>query len=118
MNEVDEYLAAQPDRHRALLERIRAMVKAIVPDAEECISYQIPAFRYKGILCSYAGFKSHVSFFPGKQPIADCADQLRGYKTSAGTVQFPLDAPLPDPIIERMIRICVERNEEKSVRKR
>ncbi len=113
MNEVDEYLAGQPEGHRAALERIRAKVKAIIPDAEECISYKIPTFKYKGMLCSFAGFKNHCSFFPGKQPIVDCADDLKDFKTSAGTVQFPLDKPIPDAVLEKMIRICVARNEAK-----
>lgn len=116
MNEVDEYLAQQPEGHRALLERIRAKVKSIVPDAEECISYKIPTFKYKGMLCSYAGFTNHVSFFPGKQPIVDCADDLKEFKTSAGTVQFTLENPLPDAVLEKMIRICAERNEKKKRR--
>ncbi len=118
MNQVDEYLANQPEPHRALLEQIRAKVNEIVPEAIECISYQVPTFKYKGMLCSYAGFKDHVSFFPGKQPIVECAELLKGYKTSAGTVQFPLDAPIPETLLERMIRICIERNENKSSRKR
>lgn len=111
MNDVDEYLSKIPPGHREALERIRAKVRVLVPSASESISYGVPTFKYFGMLCSYAAFRNHCSFFPGKQPIVECADDLSGFKTSAGTVRFGIDAPIPDEILEKLIRIAVARNE-------
>jgi uncharacterized protein YdhG (YjbR/CyaY superfamily) len=113
MNEVDRYLAAVRPEQRVQLEHLRALVRRVVPDAEECISYGIPTFKYYGMLCSFAAFTNHCSFFPGRAPIEAFAEELKEFKTSAGTVQFTLDHSLPDELVERMVRICVARNESK-----
>ena len=116
MNEVDRYLAEVSPEQREQLERLRSIVKRIVPDASEGISYGVPTFRLNGMLCSFAAFRNHCSFFPGKAPIVACANELKNWKTSAGTVRFTLTDPLPDELIERMVKLCVARNESKGKR--
>lgn len=113
MDEVEQYLSRVRPEQREQLERLRAIVRRLVPEAEECISYGIPTFKYKGMLCSYAAFKNHCSFFPGRAPIGEFSEELRDFKTSAGTVQFTLEHPLPESLIERMVRFCRARNETK-----
>lgn len=111
MSEVDDYLSKLPEWQREALGRIRSTVRSMVPQATESISYGVPTFKYLGMLCSFAAFKNHCSFFPGKQPIAECAEALTGYRTSAGTVQFTIDNPIGKAVLEKMIRIAVARNE-------
>ncbi|MBK7706415.1 MAG: DUF1801 domain-containing protein [Acidobacteria bacterium] len=113
MNEIDIYLSNVRPEQREQLERLREIAKRIAPEAEECISYGVPTLKFHGMLCSFAAFKNHCSFFPGRAPIVACADELKDFKTSAGTVQFTLDRPLPDALIEKMLRLCVERNAAK-----
>jgi len=100
------YLAAQPPEVRKRLKEIREMVRALAPDAEESFTYRMPGFRLDGRpLVWYAGFKHHVSLFPMTASIRQAlAGALAGYKTSAGTVQFRLDKPLPGTLIKRLIK--------------
>ena len=109
MSVVDDYLKRFPEPQRAELERIRQIVKQVVPEAEEVISYGVPGFKYKGkYLITFAAFKDHLSVFPGSEAIAALKDRLEGYKTSKGTVQFTLDNPLPDPLVKDMVAICLK----------
>src|SRR5580698_4715601 len=95
--EVEAYLASVPEPARATLEKMRAMIRAAAPkDATEAISYKIPSFQYKGGLVWYAAFKNHCSFFPMDHSLTEeFAEELKRYKTSKGTIQFPVDQPLP-----------------------
>ena len=95
---VDEYLAGVPEPARSTLKKIRATIRSVAPaDATEAISYQMPAFKYKGMLLWYAAFADHCSLFPGASVIAAFKDELKGYSTSKGSIRFPLDKPLPAP---------------------
>ena len=101
-----EYFAAQPPPVRKRLKAIRDIVRALAPDAVEVFSYRIPGFKLNGKpLVWYAAFRQHTSLFPMTAAIRRAnAAALKGYKTSTGTVQFPLDEPLPVALVKRLIK--------------
>ena len=102
MPTIAEYLKNITPPQKAEFERIRKIVKSIVPDAEEAISYGIPTFKYKGTYLIYFGaFKNHMSVFPGA-PVA-IKDKLKDYKLGKGTIQFTEEKPLPDSIIRELV---------------
>lgn len=114
-NSVQEYLqSASPDA-RNKLTQIRELVKSLAPDATEKIAYGIPTFVLNGNLIHYGAFKNHISLFPGGGAVTNhFAAELAGYKTAKGTVQFPLDQPLPLDLIEKIIVFRVEQNRSKA----
>ena len=103
--QIDAILAAAPKEHRAALKSIRARVRKIVPEAVEAISYGLPAFKYKGKpLAGYASKKDHCSFFPMSGDIVGkLKNELKGFKTSKGGVQFQPDQPIPIPVLKKLI---------------
>lgn len=104
MSVIDDYLQTAPAPERAELERVRKIVLQTAPEAEEYISYGIPAFKYKGkYLIGFAVFKDHLSLFPTPGPIAALKDKLGGFKLSKGTIQFTLDNALPEPLIQELV---------------
>ncbi len=108
---VETYLALQPENVRAMLEKMRQLIKTTAPDAEEFISYGMPAYRYHGMLLYFAGFKNHYSLFPGNASlIGDMAEELKGYKTSKGTIQFSLDKQLPVALVRKIVKIRMKEN--------
>ncbi len=115
-NAVDQYLAKVPEPARTTLGRIRAIIRSVVPpEATERLSYGMPAFYYKGGLVAYAAFKDHCSFFPMSASLIDSMkDELQGYRTSKGTLQFPADAPPPTALIKKMVKARIAENETKS----
>lgn len=117
--EVEVYLAKVPEPARTTLEKLRATIRAAAPEeASEEINYGMPAFRYKGGLVGYAAFKQHCSFFPMSASLLDdFADELKGYRTSKGTLQFAMDKPLPAALVKRMVKARVQQNEAKAARK-
>ncbi len=112
---VDEYLANFSGEARTKLDTLRKTIKEIVPEAGEKISYGIPTFYLNGNLVHFAGYKNHIGFYPGAAPISDFKKDLAGYKTSKGTVQFPLDKPLPLDLITNIVAVCLERNLAKKI---
>jgi uncharacterized protein YdhG (YjbR/CyaY superfamily) len=109
--DVDTYLAVQPENIRLALEKMRGIIKTAAPDAEEVISYGMPAYKYHGMLVYFAGFKNHYSLFPGNASmIAEMADELKGYKTSKGTIQFALDKPMPVSLIKKIVKARMKEN--------
>jgi uncharacterized protein YdhG (YjbR/CyaY superfamily) len=117
-NDVESYLAAVPEPHRTTLEKVRATIRSVVPkETTEEISYGMPSFRYKGGLVAYAAFKAHCSFFPmSGSLVEEYADELKAYKTSKGTIQFPVDQPLPAPLVRKMVKARIAQNEQKKAR--
>ncbi len=111
---VDEYLANTPEPARTTLKHIRAVIKSVVPkDTTEVISYRIPMFKYKGMLVGYAAFAKHCSLFPtGSGVIEKFAKDLKSYRTSRGTIQFPPDKPLPDALLKKIVKQRVTENRE------
>ena len=111
---VRAYFAATPPKARAALNKIRAAIRSVVPRAEEAFSYRIPAFKLGGRpLVWYAAFKNHCSLFPTGSGVLDQFEkELKGYRTSKGTIQFPLDKPLPDALVKKIVKARVRENKE------
>jgi uncharacterized protein YdhG (YjbR/CyaY superfamily) len=107
---IDEYIATFPPNIQTLLQQIRVAVHEAAPEAEEIISYQMPAFKQNGVLVYFAAFKNHIGFFPTASGIEAFQDKLSAYKTSKGTIQFPLDRPLPLDLIREIVRFRVKMN--------
>ncbi len=105
---IDEYIAAFPAAVQRRLQSIRRTVRRVVPDAQETISYQIPTFRLGGNLIHLAAFKTHIGVYPGPAAIEALRADLAGFHTAKGTVQFPLDAPMPLKLIEKLVRFRLE----------
>lgn len=103
---VDQYIAAQPETHQGVLERVRSTIRAALPGAEEAISYQIAAYRLQGYAVIYfAGWKQHYSLYPvTARLVAAFPDELASYKVSQGTIRFPLSEPVPVKLIERIAK--------------
>jgi uncharacterized protein YdhG (YjbR/CyaY superfamily) len=114
---VDEYLARVPEPARGTLNRIRAAIRAAAPSgATETISYGIPAFKYNGILVWFAAFAKHCSLFPTASVIEAFKTELKPYTLSKGTIQFPIDKPLPDALVKKMVKARVAQIESKKRR--
>ncbi len=104
MSAVDDYLSKVTEPEKSELERVRAIILKAVPDAEQTISYGMPAFKYKGkYLIAYAPFKKHLSVFPGSGAIEACKKKLNEYTISKGTVQFTLDKPLSEALLQALV---------------
>ncbi len=114
--DVESYLAACPQPHRSTLEKLRATIRSVVPkETTETISYGMPTFKYKGGLVAYAAFKNHCSFFPmSGRLVEEFAEELEDYKTSKGTIQFPVDKPLPAALVKKIVKAKLELNELKA----
>jgi len=105
---VDEYLAGVPEPARTTLSKIRAAIRsAVPPEATETISYRIPAFRHKGVLVWFAAFSNHCSLFPTASVIEAFKNELKGFATSKGTIQFPTDKPLPAALVKKLVKARV-----------
>jgi uncharacterized protein YdhG (YjbR/CyaY superfamily) len=112
---VDDYLSRVPEPARSTLQKMREMIRAAAPpEAVEAISYAMPALKYKGSLVYYAAFKNHCSLFPAsKAVIAALKKDLQGYQTSKGTIQFPLDRPLPAALVRKIVKMRVAERDRK-----
>ena len=111
---IDAYLDRLTSDKRAALEKLRRAIKSAAPRAEECISYQLPAFRLDGkVLVWFGAATSHCAFYPGAAPIAEHAALLKGYKTSKGTIRFSPAEPLPAALVKKLVRSRIaERSRE------
>jgi uncharacterized protein YdhG (YjbR/CyaY superfamily) len=107
---IDEYIAGFPVFTRELLETLRATIKKAAPEAEEVISYGMPAFKFHGILVYFAGYTKHIGFYPTGSGIAAFKKELKGYVQGKGSVQFPLDEPLPLALITKIVKLRVAEN--------
>ena len=107
---VDNYIALQPVEIRLLLESIRKTIKETAPQAEECISYQMPAYKYKGVLVYFAAYKNHIGFYPTGTGIKAFQKEIEGYKNSKGAIQFALNQPIPHDLIRKMVLFKVDEN--------
>lgn len=103
---VDQYLATKSDHLQSVLQRVRTAIRNAVPDAEEVISYQIPAYKVQGdTVLFFAGWKQHFSLYPASDAlVAKFHDDIAGYKVSKGTIRFPLDQPVPVALIGRLAK--------------
>ena len=114
---IDDYIDRFIGEPKALLKQMRSTIREAAPMATEKISYRIPTFYYNGNLVHFAAFKNHIGFFPTSSGIAAFQKELKQYKTSKGTVQFPFGDPLPLRLIERMVKFRLKENAEKEPRR-
>ncbi len=105
---IDEYIAGFPEDVQAILQRVRQTIKAAAPNAQETINYQMPTFTLNGNLVHFAAFKNHIGFYPTPTGIEQFKDELSVYKGAKGSVQFPLDKPMPYDLIRRIVVFRVE----------
>ena len=107
---IDDYLARLTDDKRAALEQLRQTILEVIPMAEECISYQMPAFRHDGrVLVYFAAAANHCAFYPGGM-VNDFKDELEAYETSKGTIRFQPDRPLPASLVQKIVQARVAQN--------
>jgi uncharacterized protein YdhG (YjbR/CyaY superfamily) len=111
---IDEYIATCPKELQKTLQELRATIKAAAPEAEEKISYQMPAFALNGILVYFAAFKNHIGFFPTASGVRAFKHELSQYEGSKGTVRFPLDKPLPLELISKIVKFREAENLKKA----
>lgn len=113
----DDYIANFPETVQELLQSVRATVKAAAPQAKEKISYNMPAFEQYGNLVYFSAAKSHIGFYPTPSAIKAFKDELAGFHSAAGSVQFPFDKPLPLDLITKMVKFRVDENVKKHAAK-
>lgn len=114
---IDEYIARFAPDIQDKLQRLRQVIKEAAPEAGEKISYQMPTFTLQGNLVHFAAYKGHIGFYPGPSGIVAFQAELAGYKGGKGTVQFPLDEPLPYELISRIVRFRAAENLERAASK-
>lgn len=115
---IDEYIATFPEEMQALLEEVRATIRAAAPGAEERISYQMPAFAQNGNLVYFAALKNHIGLYPTGSGIEAFKGELSRYETTKGSVKFPINEPLPLDLISRIVRFRVAENLDRAAKAR
>jgi len=113
---IDEYIAAFPAATQAILQHVRATIKQAAPGAEEAISYAMPAFKFNGNLVYFAVYANHIGFYATPTGNNEFADDLSKYKTGKGSIQFPINEPMPLDLITRIVKFRVKQNLEKKVK--
>ena len=112
-NNIDEYITSFPDDVQVLLQKIRNTIHAAAPEAIEAIKYGIPTFMQNGNLVHFGGYKKHIGFYPAPMGIEAFKEETAQYEAGKGTLQFPLDKPLPLDLVARIVKFRVEKNLEK-----
>ena len=113
----DEYIANVPEPARTTLKKVRAVIRSVVPrGTTEVISYGMPAFKNNGVLVWFAAFSDHCSLFPTASVIEAFKNELKGYSISKGTIQFPVDKPLPAALVKKLVEARIAQNESKKRR--
>ncbi len=111
---IDDYMALQSEKVRETLENFRQIIRETAPEAEEVISYGIPAYKYYGMLVYFATSKKHCSLFGGTGSLTEeMKEQLKAYKTSKGTIQFTVEKPLPDELVRYIVKYRMKQNVDK-----
>lgn len=114
---VDDYLASQPKEMRAALDKLRATIRSVAPDAQEVISYQIPTFKQQGSLVAYAAFAKHCSFFVMSPPLMEkFAKELAPYEIAKATIRFAPDRPLSAALVKRLVKARIKENEARKTK--
>ena len=111
---VDEYIANADAKAKKALKDIRKTIRMAAPKAEEVISYQIPGYKYQGMLAFFAAWKDHISFYPAPWGADALQKDMLAYEGSKGTIKFPLDKPMPLTLIKKMVKYRVKENEMKA----
>jgi len=109
----EQYILQFPEATRVLLEDIRSCIKKAAPDAEELISYQMPAYKQNGMLVYFAGYKNHIGFYPAASGIAEFRAEIAGFKNAKGSVQFCINKALPLKLITKIVKFRVKQNAQK-----
>ncbi len=111
---VDEYFETFPTGIQSKLQSIRSTIKKAAPQAEEVISYNIPAFKLNGMLVSYAAYKKHIGFYPSPSGVEEFREEIAPYEAGKGTLQFTLDQPIPFELIIRIVQFRAKENLSKA----
>ncbi|WP_153797250.1 iron chaperone [Foetidibacter luteolus] len=114
---VDEYIAGFSPGIQLLLQQLRQTIKAAAPGAEETISYQMPAYKLRGMLVYFACYENHIGFYPTPSGIEAFKKELSRYKSAKGSVQFPLNEPLPLALVTKIVKFRVKENAAMAVTK-
>ena len=114
VNSVGEYITAFSKETQKLLKELRATIIKTAPNAEEVISYQMPAYKYYGMLVYFAAYKNHIGFYPGVSSIEKFKKEIAVFKSAKGSVQFPLDKPLPLQLVTEMVAFKLKENLNKA----
>lgn len=117
-NVIDEYIATFPDDVQAVLHKVRKTIRKVAPDAQEKINYGIPTFTLNGNLVHFAGFKSHIGFYPTPSGIEKFKKELSKYEGAKGSVKFPLDEPIPYDLIKKITEFRVKEQQAKQQKTR
>jgi len=115
---IDEYIAGFPQEVQDILQKVRSTIKSAAPDAEEAIKYGIPTFVLNGNLVHFGGFQKHVGFYPTPSGIEEFKEELSAYKSAKGSIQFPLDKPMPYSLIEKLVEFRVMEVRKKAADKK
>jgi uncharacterized protein YdhG (YjbR/CyaY superfamily) len=116
---IDDYISLQPEELVEGLEKLRQIIRSVAPEATETISYHMPAFQYHGMLVGFAGWKKHYGFYPWNgSTVIEFKEELKGYETSKGAIQFPRDKPLPVALIKKIVKFRMKENIEKEKNKK
>lgn len=107
---IEQYIDSNPEKLRPMLEEMRKVIQKAAPEATEGISYGIPTFKLNGNLLHFGGYKTHVGFYPGAEAVDVFLEEVKEYKHSKGTIQFPLDKPLPFELIQKITKYKVKIN--------
>lgn len=110
---VDEYIQLHPKEIQELLYILRQTIQKAAPDAEESISYNMPAYKQLGPLVYFAGYKNHIGFYPTNSGVTEFKMEIKKYTTSKGAIQFPLDEPLPVKLITQIVKFRLAENKQK-----
>jgi len=111
---IDDYIAAFPPAVQAILQQLRSTIRSAAPEATEAMKYQIPTLVLNGNLVHFAAFRSHVGFYPTPSGIEKFSEELSGYATARGSVQFPLDRPIPFDLVRRIVEFRVGESRAKA----
>ena len=114
---MDEYINTFPESVQRILSELRQTIKEAAPEAEETINYQIPTFTLHGNLVHFAAFEKHIGFYPTPGGMEAFQKELSSYKQAKGSVQFPIDQPLPLPLIRKIVEFRVKENLERKLKK-
>jgi uncharacterized protein YdhG (YjbR/CyaY superfamily) len=110
---IDEYIKAFPEDVQSILKKMRKTIQEAAPEAKEAISYQIPTFKLNGNLVHFAAYKNHIGFYPTSSGIDVFKDDLSPYKSAKGSVQFPIDKPVPYDLVKKIVLFRVLENLKK-----
>ena len=114
---VDEYIAGFPSSTQKLLQQLRSAIRKAAPQAEETISYQMPAYKFNGSVVYFGGYNNHIGFYPTAAGIANFKNDLASFKTSKGAVQFPIGKPMPLQLVSKIVKSRMEENRKKAALK-